>query len=437
MIAKNIYKKELNSNSGEETDEQKQVFKKRLASVNATMRRIDLTTAIVSPLCAGLIMSFFNLSSFFSGIVLSALFFAAWNIVSFICEYSLLASVYRLVPELAKTQIDIKIKEVQNRNALTLLNPFKKIYDGWSLYINQGLVLMPSMAFSFLFLTVLSFDSITIGYAKSQKVTETFISILQGMGSICGVLGTVAFPLLHNKFKIRLQYVGIVGSVYQFAFLIVCVVAIWLPGSPFTLSDNLFQTNVNNCMQNETISFLNNTIAEVHANSTLHLTRVKRVLFETPCRAYTSILVLMIGMALSRFGLWLTDLTINQIIQESVDEKERGTIGGVQSSLNRLFDLIKYVCVMFLSDIRQYGYLVIISASAIFVAICLYVIYVCLFMSKHRYDQVPTNVPVIDKSTIKIYRGGNSDSNAVSVEMTELRKSTGDDDGDDKDSFDE
>jgi iron-regulated transporter 1 len=441
VIAKNLHKKAINkmNNDVEETDEEKRIFKKKLASVNATIRRIDLTTAIISPLVAGLIMSFFNLSSFFSGIMLSALFFAIWNIISFIFEYSLLASVYNLVPELTKTQIDIKIKEVSNRNTLSLLNPFKKIYDGWSLYVNQGLVLLPSIAFSFLFLTVLSFDSITIGYAKSQQITETFISILQGLGSICGVLGTVAFPLLHNRLKIRLPYVGIIGSLYQFTFLVVCVVAVWLPGSPFILADNFFSTNINKCLENETISFINNTISEMHANSTLHLTSFERVFVETPCRVYTSIIVLMLGMAVSRFGLWLTDLTINQIIQESVDEKERGTIGGVQSSLNRLFDLIKYISVVFLPDIKQYGYLVIISASSIFVAICLYMIYVCLFVRKHRYDQVPTSVPMIDKSTIKIYRGGdsaNSANNVVSVEMADLKNDANDDD-DDRDSFDE
>ncbi len=108
------------------------------------------------------------------------------------------------------------------------------------------------------------------------------------------------------------------------------------------------------------------------------MSSLERVFFEMPNQNYTSVIVLMVSMALSRFGLWLTDLAINQIIQESVREEERGTIGGVQNSLNRCFALVKYVLVVFLSDVKQYGYMVIASACAVLIAFCLYLIYVCL-----------------------------------------------------------
>ena len=444
MIAKNLHYKKL-ENSGKDknaqTDEDDKLFKQRLASMNAMMRRIDLSSSVLAPLIAGLIMSFFNLSSKFSGILVSALLFAVWNLVSFVFEYTLLVKVYNAVPELTKSEVDITIKIKQSKGFLKLLNPFKKIYDGWSLYIRQGLILLPSIAFSLLFLTVLSFDSITVGYAKSQRVTETFISILQGIGSLAGILGTVAFPLLHNRFKISLPYLGIVGSVYQFAFLVVCAVAIWLPGSPFTLADKYFSTNINTCIVNETLSLINNTIAETHSNLTIPLSNFENIFFETPCRVYISILILLIGMALSRFGLWLTDLTINQIIQENVGEKERGTIGGVQNSLNRFFDLIKYICVLFLSDVTQYGYLVIISATAIFSAICFIVLFVVLYTIKNKYEQVPVNEETsssgatainaggIRKSMIQIYK---ADNNKM-IEMDNLEEG----ENDENDSFDE
>ncbi len=119
------------------------------------------------------------------------------------------------------------------------------------------------------------------------------------------------------------------------------------------------------------------------------MTSIERVFFESPNQNYTSIVVLMVAMAFSRFGLWLTDLTINQIIQESVREEERGTIGGVQTSLNRCFALIKYALVVFLSDVRQYGYLVIASAFAVLVAFFLYIVYVCLhaYKANESYEQ--------------------------------------------------
>lgn len=105
-------------------------------------------------------------------------------------------SVYLSVPELEKPKpVDNEAKPVKNG----ILLAFEKTKNGWSDYFNQGVVLIPSLALSVLYLTVLSFDGITIGYAKSQKLSETSISIFQGVGSIMGVIGTIMFPLLHNR----------------------------------------------------------------------------------------------------------------------------------------------------------------------------------------------------------------------------------------------
>ena len=38
-------------------------------------------------------------------------------------------------------------------------------------------------------------------------------------------------------------------------------------------------------------------------------------------------------------GLWMADLTVTQLLQENVQEKERGMVNGVQSSLNMLLYL--------------------------------------------------------------------------------------------------
>ena len=37
-----------------------------------------------------------------------------------------------------------------------------------------------------------------------------------------------------------------------------------------------------------------------------------------------AVCVLMSGIIAARFGLWITDLTINQILQERVEEERRG-----------------------------------------------------------------------------------------------------------------
>lgn len=87
--------------------------------------------------------------------------------------------------------------------------------------------------------------------------------------------------------------------------------------------------------------------------------------------------------------MWLFDLSVNQVIQESVDEKERGVVGGVQGSLNMIFDLFKYTSVMFFSKMDKYGYLVIISFSAVSVSATLYLAYFCISSIRGKYEAVP------------------------------------------------
>lgn len=136
-------------------------FNQYLTHINAIVRRIDLTTSVFAPLLAGIIMSFFKVSPSFNGTVVSAVFFAVWNLISYGIEFSILKSVYNDVPKLEK-----KTKYAKKLSKANFCKPAVNLYKGWSAYIHQGSSLLPSLALSVLFLTVLSFDSITLGYAK-------------------------------------------------------------------------------------------------------------------------------------------------------------------------------------------------------------------------------------------------------------------------------
>ncbi|CAF0976078.1 unnamed protein product [Brachionus calyciflorus] len=374
-----------------DSNEQEQKSK-NLTLINSTVRRIDLSTNVIAPLVAGLIMSFLNIEYSFNkninGTVISAVIFAIWNIFSYLIEYTLLSSVYKNIPSLKKSKLERSIEKNKASLMKKIRNSFKFTKKGWKVYFQQGPILMPSLALSLLFLTVLSFDGITIGYAKYQNLKEFTISIFQGVGSVTGILGTIAFPILHNKIKMRLQLVGIIGGITQLTFLFGCLTAIFLPGSPFSISQIFFPNSTSNCTtldssSNETIPFWSwNTFVE------------------SDCRVYTSIIVLLSCMALSRFGLWLSDLVIHQIFQENIKESERGVVGGVQWSINTVFDLLKYISVIFFSDIHEYGYLVIMSVMAVSVSFVLYTIYAVSTGCKND-DEIEMKEMKIRKSMIK------------------------------------
>ncbi|RNA31413.1 solute carrier family 40 member 1 [Brachionus plicatilis] len=360
----------------------------QLSIINSQVRRIDLSTNIIAPLIAGLVMSFFNLGLFYNGTVLSAVIFAAWNVISYAIEIYLLSSVYKQFPALEKTKIERNIEKKRSNLVRKFRKSLRMLKKGWKVYLHQGDILIPSISFALLFLTVLSFDSITIGYSKAQKLKEFTISILHGLGSISGLLGTIAFPFLHNKLKIRLHLVGIIGNIAQIIFLFGCLAAIFLPGSPFIV----FHDWSNMCT-NETSN---------------HSQTIWTHFVESNCHEYTSILVLLSCMAFSRFGLWLTDLVINQIFQEKIKEEERGVVGGVQSSINMFFDLVKYLAVIALNDVNQYGYLVIMSVSAVSISFCLYIAYSIKIGCK---QEPHLNESKIRKSMIKYSKEADKNEN--------------------------
>ena len=76
-----------------------------------------------------------------------------------------------------------------------------------------------------------------------------------------------------------------------------------------------------------------------------------------------SIGVLLAGIITSRFGLWLSDVTITQVLQEKVQEEHRGIIGGVQDGMNSAMDTIKYVLVIALPENETFGWLIISSIA--------------------------------------------------------------------------
>ena len=343
-------------------------------------------------------MSFANLSQRFNGVIISAAFLACWNIISLFIEYSLLRSVYNSVPELKK-------ENIEEKKLIQVFGKMSNLYKGWVVYFKQGLVCLPGISLATLFLTVLSFDSITIAYAKSQELSASAISIIQGVGALFGVLGTFGFSLLHNTCKLKLTATGLTGSICQLFFLTFCVISIWLPGSPFVLSsrkglecdpfsNNLNQTDNFTGYANQTDDVIGGYANQT--NSTSHSTKSFFLdhFFLSECRSYVSILMLLIAMSLSRFGLWLFDLSTNQIIQENVSEKERGIVGGVQHSLNQIFQLIKFGLVILLPKMPTYGYLAIISYGAVFIGFLLFTIYVCIVLFNKNYQQVPQMDPV-------------------------------------------
>uniref|UniRef100_H3AKR5 Solute carrier family 40 member n=1 Tax=Latimeria chalumnae TaxID=7897 RepID=H3AKR5_LATCH len=377
----------------------------QLAGMNATVRRIDQVINILAPLAVGQVMTL-------ASNVVGCGFILGWNLVSLLVEFLFLSRVYEIVPELAVKssseqyeehhhylervfQCDFPslmlksphLKRLQESSMKTMKDEEntdcaeKKIYwiletckDGWKTYYKQP-VFLAGMALAFLYTTVLGFDCITTGYAYTQGISGSFLSVLMGISAISGLMGTVMFTKLRRRYG--LVTMGVISSCLHLGCLTLCVLSVFVPGSPFDLSIlSLFSR------QNQLHTYpLGRNIHQplFPDRSSIHWTNSTLLYDSLPIgnypESYISVILLFSGVILARIGLWSFDLTVTQLLQENIPESERGVVNGVQSSMNYLMDLLHYIMVILAPLPQHFGLLVIISVFFITAGHAMYFIF--------------------------------------------------------------
>ncbi|KAJ1065367.1 hypothetical protein CapIbe_001011 [Capra ibex] len=364
----------------------------RLADMNATIRRIDQLTNILAPMAVGQIMTF-------GSAVIGCGFISAWNLVSMCVEYFLLWKVYQKTPALAvkappKEETELKrlnlykesepkplegthlmgekdpdIHELEHEQepscASQMAEPFRTFRDGWVSYYNQS-VFLAGMGLAFLYMTVLGFDCITTGYAYTQGLSGSILSILMGASAITGIMGTVAFTWLRRR--CGLVRTGLISGLAQLSCLILCVISVFMPGSPLDLSVSPFEDIRTRFIQTEPLSVTPTKISEIISTTDTHMSNGSVPASIVPEMSSKSVPIISVsllfaGVIAARIGLWSFDLTVTQLLQENVAESERGIINGVQNSMNYLLDLLHFIMVILAPNPEAFGLLVLISVS--------------------------------------------------------------------------
>ncbi|XP_004385646.1 solute carrier family 40 member 1 isoform X2 [Trichechus manatus latirostris] len=366
----------------------------KLADMNATIRRIDQLTNILAPMAVGQIMTF-------GSPVIGCGFISAWNLMSMCVEYFLLWKVYQKTPALAvKAAFKVEEAELKQLNvhkdtepkplegtrlmgdkdpdilelehkqepscASQIAEPFRTFRDGWVSYYNQP-IFLAGLGLAFLYMTVLGFDCITTGYAYTQGLSGSILSILMGASAITGITGTVAFTCLRRK--CGLVRTGLISGFAQLSCLILCVISVFMPGSPLDLSVSPFEDIRSRFIQIEPLPTTTTTkIPGTFSTTEMHVSNGSspaNIAIETSPKSVPiiSVSLLFAGVIAARIGLWSFDLTVTQLLQENVIESERGIINGVQNSMNYLLDLLHFIMVILAPNPEAFGLLVLISVS--------------------------------------------------------------------------
>ncbi|CAF3609328.1 unnamed protein product [Adineta steineri] len=314
---------------------------------NATLRRIDLLSGVLAPILTGAVMAF-------TSRWISAVLIAGWNVVSLGFELFLYTRVYHsAIDVLSHKTSSEKSSESKKKEGISKFCPS---FQGLGTYASLS-VCLPGLSLALLYMTVLSFDSVTRAYVIEQGLSEVLLGLLNGLGSIVGIIGTFIYPIFVKR--TGLVRTGVIGFWSEFSMLILCLLSLFVHGTSFTPFKRF---TIGSCHLYDEMSNKDSTI------------NIKP--FECSNSKF-SVLLLVIGITLNRFGLWIADLTVTQLQQERVPENIRGRIGGTQHSLNQFFDMLRYTLIILLPRMSQFGYHICSSVLSVFLASFIYTIWSC------------------------------------------------------------
>lgn len=173
--------------------------------------------------------------------------------------------------------------------------PLRTLRSGWVSYYQQD-IFLAGMSLAFLYMTVLGFDCITTGYAYTQGLNGSVLSLLMGASAVSGICGTVAFTWVRKK--CGLIRTGFISGVAQLSCLMMCVFSVFAPGSPLDLSVSPFQDLYAHLMGDQRLPEADHTLTGLNATTTAPPAAQEL----PPLQSYMSVSLLFAGVITARIG---------------------------------------------------------------------------------------------------------------------------------------
>ena len=260
-----------------------------------------------------------------------------------------------------------------------LFNPITTMLSGWKIYLRQEIALT-GFALAFTYLTVLGFSGVTAAYFLTQGLRPDIIGLCQGIGAVFGILGTAIFPCLRRL--IGTIRTGLVGITMQLSLLMFCIVAIVVPSKRISSKASGYYSA-------DCITFFNST-SNLTAASYLEVNEDYHYLQRNGSLPFpddpelvpdgttisSALIFMLAGVISCRSGIWLFDLSVQQLLQENVKEEERGVVNGVMKSMMCFNDMLNYVLVIAAPRPEDFQILTIISVGMVTLALVFYAAYV-------------------------------------------------------------
>jgi solute carrier family 40 (iron-regulated transporter), member 1 len=318
-----------NSNSNEELDTpisaMDPISKQWLSQTNVTMKQIDLSCQIAAPAVAGFIIAAFNDGTHSGNNTAhgdlrgAAILVGVVNVAALVVEYICTARIYRMLPALAfkkdantqPKQQDDQCVPIQRAND----SRWRHMPPSLQIYLNQS-ACMGGISLSLLYLNVLSFGGIMTAYLVWRGMRLDTVGLWRGVSSSVGLMGTFVYHF--SAKRTSLVNTAMWSITFQFACISLSYVSLFIDGYSLSLT------------------------------------------------------LLIVGVCTSRIGLWVFDISITQLMQESVEEGVRGVVGGVQKSTNAFFFLLSFVLGIVFPDPKDFYIYVSAGYASVALALILF-----------------------------------------------------------------
>ncbi|GLE11756.1 hypothetical protein PINS_up024395 [Pythium insidiosum] len=155
-----------------------------LASLNTTMRRIDLSCKILGPMAFGIIMDFAG-DDPTTRAMIGAATVGIWNLISTPLEYAMSRDIYVLNPELAvkdtSDNADDDNDDSDRPSRCGLLASMRHYARMWRSYFRHPVFLL-SFAFCALYMTILDGGALNTAYLKWRGIPDSILGLSRGAG---------------------------------------------------------------------------------------------------------------------------------------------------------------------------------------------------------------------------------------------------------------
>ncbi|KAI8913490.1 Ferroporti-1 [Gorgonomyces haynaldii] len=183
-------------------------------------------------------------------------------------------------------------------------------------------VITTCFSVSVLYLSVMTINTVSISYLLFKNTDIMAISVARGISVLSGILSTYSLEKMIHR--IGLKSTGLVAIWYQCFCIGLVALSFYLPQSSATASIAMF----------------------------------------------------LVGICLSRWGLWTFDLVQQQLLQENVPQAYLGIVSGAEISLQNVFQMTAYALTIIWTSPTDFWIPSHISAMAVLTAALLYSYYV-------------------------------------------------------------